>query len=164
VADCLRRVFNYYKLKIADCVDVGERCVVEALSIGKGVKIGDDCTIVSFVSTTTDHISDPSPRSQGKFTVIGDYAIIDPNSILPPLSVIPALTHWSGNPGAFSPLLTSSLSQLTLGCCCGVARMIGDVPETRPEIVDAGMRAEYKRYKMVKSSSGSAGTQQDGKS
>jgi hypothetical protein len=42
--------------------------------------------------------------------------------------------------------------------------MIGDVPETRPEIVDAGMRAEYKRYKMVKSSSGSAGTQQDGKS
>jgi UDP-3-O-[3-hydroxymyristoyl] glucosamine N-acyltransferase len=47
MADRLCRVFNYYKLKIADCVDVGERCVVEALSIGKGVKIGDDCTIVS---------------------------------------------------------------------------------------------------------------------
>lgn len=48
-----RRVFNYYKLKIADCVDVGERCVVEALSVGKGVKIGSDCTIVSVQSRLT---------------------------------------------------------------------------------------------------------------
>jgi dynactin-5 len=42
-----RRVFNYYKLSISDCVDIGERCVVEALSIGRGVTIGDDCIIVS---------------------------------------------------------------------------------------------------------------------
>jgi hypothetical protein len=39
--------------------------------------------------------------------------------------------------------------------------MVGDVPETRPEIVDAGMRAEYKRYKMVKSSIGT-GEARDG--
>lgn len=42
-----RRVFNYYKLSISDCVDIGERCVVEALSIGRGVTIGNDCIIVS---------------------------------------------------------------------------------------------------------------------
>lgn len=47
IASSSHRVFNYYKLSISDCVDIGERCVVEALSIGKGVKIGDDCTIVS---------------------------------------------------------------------------------------------------------------------
>lgn len=39
--------------------------------------------------------------------------------------------------------------------------MVGDVPETRPEIVDALMRAEYKRYKMVKTSSGT-GEARDG--
>lgn len=41
-------VFNYYKLGISDCVDIGDRCIVEALSIGKGVTIGDDCIIVRF--------------------------------------------------------------------------------------------------------------------
>lgn len=29
--------------------------------------------------------------------------------------------------------------------------MVSDLPETTPEIMDALMRAEYKRYKVVKS-------------
>jgi hypothetical protein len=37
---------------------------------------------------------------------------------------------------------------------CGIARMVGDVPDTRSEMVDALMASEYKRYKLMKISSG----------
>lgn len=40
--------------------------------------------------------------------------------------------------------------------------MIGDVAETMPEIVDAKMRAEYKRYKIVKASSVNVDNHKDG--
>ena len=43
-----------------------------------------------------------------------------------------------------------------------VACIIGIVPETTPEIVDAKMRAEYKRYKIVKASSATADNHKDG--
>lgn len=41
-------------------------------------------------------------------------------------------------------------ASIWLNHVCNIARMISDLPETTPEIMDARMRAEYKRYKVVK--------------
>jgi hypothetical protein len=43
-----RRVFSYYPMKIGDHVSIGAGSVVEAASIGTGVKIGKGCIIVRF--------------------------------------------------------------------------------------------------------------------
>lgn len=73
---------------------------------------------------------------QGKFVIIKDFVLVDPGTVLAPNTVCPALTRWAGNPG----------------------RMVDVLPESTPEVVEARVRQEYKRYKAVRPSSSSTTT------
>lgn len=78
----------------------------------------------------------PHTHSQGKFVIIKDFVLVDPGTVLAPNTVCPALTRWAGNPG----------------------RMVDVLPESTPEVVEARVRQEYKRYKAVRPSSSSSST------
>lgn len=40
------RTFNYFQMKMGDFVTIGQNCIIEAVSIGNGSEIEDDCIIV----------------------------------------------------------------------------------------------------------------------
>ncbi|KAG7530701.1 hypothetical protein FFLO_04871 [Filobasidium floriforme] len=101
--------FNYFQMKMGDFVTIGQNCIVEAVSIGNGSEIEDDCII-------------------GEFVTIKDFVIIEQGTVLSPNTVCPNLTRWAGNPG----------------------RLVDSLPESTPETVEARVRANYKRYKVVK--------------
>ncbi|KAK4684226.1 dynactin 5, partial [Tremellales sp. Uapishka_1] len=71
--------FTFYPVRIADFVDIGSGCIVEAASIGHGVEIGKGSII-------------------GKFAIIKDLAVILPGTVLPDGAIVPSMTVWSGNP------------------------------------------------------------------
>jgi acetyltransferase-like isoleucine patch superfamily enzyme len=50
------RAFTFYPVKIADFVNVGPNCIVEAASIGHGVEIGEECIIVGDLETCSARV------------------------------------------------------------------------------------------------------------
>lgn len=44
------RTFNYFQMKMGDFVTIGQNCIIEAVSIGNGSEIEDDCIIVCLCS------------------------------------------------------------------------------------------------------------------
>ncbi|KAL7421624.1 hypothetical protein Q5752_003393 [Cryptotrichosporon argae] len=98
--------FTFYPVRLADFVNVGPRCIVEAASIGHGVEIGEGSVI-------------------GKFAILKDLARVLPNSVLPDGAVVPPLTVWGGNP----------------------ARLVGALPETWQETVEARCKGFYGRFR-----------------
>ena len=93
--------FTFYPVRIADCVFIGEKCIIEAAQIGLGVDIGANCIIVSPQAAGCFRLSMVGAEEQGKFAIIKDLAVIRPGTVLPEGAVVPSLTVWEGNPGTF---------------------------------------------------------------
>lgn len=63
--------------------------------------------------------------TQGRFTIIKDCAVILDNTVLAPGTVVPSMTVFGGSPG----------------------RVIQDLPESYPEIVEKAARDYYTNFK-----------------
>ncbi|KIY70603.1 dynactin subunit P25 [Cylindrobasidium torrendii FP15055 ss-10] len=88
-----RGQFNYYPMKIGNCVHIGANSIVEAASVGDHVQIGKNCVI-------------------GKFAIIKDCAKIADGTIIPPNTVVPAMAEFEGSPGRFVRDLPESRSEI----------------------------------------------------
>lgn len=161
----VHRVFSYYPMKIGDFVSIGPGSIVEAASIGNGVEIGKNCIIVSpcascqksflygwdawellswsWTRRPADRDFDPLTL-QESLAIIKDNAKIADYSVVAAGTIVPSLGEWGGSPGA----LTSwghhgrdrepTLSPL--------ARPIGSLPESTPELIEAKAKAFYARF------------------
>jgi dynactin 5 len=95
--------FNYYPMKIGDCVHIGNNTIVEAATIGNHVDIGKNCIIVrGFVRL---NVIAKLTLSQGKFAIIKDCAKIADFTVIPPNTVVPALALFSGSPGTYPTII-----------------------------------------------------------
>ncbi|KAI8915434.1 dynactin subunit P25 [Powellomyces hirtus] len=86
-------VFNYYPMKIADHVVVGQDSVVEAAQIGSYVHIGKNCVI-------------------GRFAIIKDCCRILDGAVVPPNTVVPSFSVFGGNPARLVDELPESIQEV----------------------------------------------------
>ncbi|KAJ3009968.1 hypothetical protein HKX48_007649 [Thoreauomyces humboldtii] len=86
-------VFNYYPMKIADHVYIGEGAVVEAAQVGSYVHIGRDAVI-------------------GRFAVIKDCCRILDGAVVPPNTVVPSFSVYGGAPAKLVDELPESTQEL----------------------------------------------------
>ncbi|KAI8591763.1 putative dynactin Arp1 p25 subunit RO12 [Geranomyces variabilis] len=85
--------FNYYPMKIADHVFIGEDSVIEAAQIGSYVHIGKNCII-------------------GRFAIIKDCCRILDGTVIPPNAVIPSFSVYGGNPARLVDELPESIQEV----------------------------------------------------
>ncbi|RSH87281.1 hypothetical protein EHS25_003190 [Saitozyma podzolica] len=117
--------FTFYPVKISDFVHIGPNCIVEAAQIGGGVEIGEGSIIFSSVSGS----SAKGVMIRGKFVIIKDLAVIRPGTVIPEATVVPSMSIWEGNPG----------------------RIVGTLPETYQDTVEARCKSIYQRFRAVTS-------------
>ncbi|KAI8815830.1 trimeric LpxA-like protein [Fimicolochytrium jonesii] len=86
-------VLNYYPMKIADHVTIGEDSVIEAAQVGSYVEIGKNCVI-------------------GRFAIIKDCSRILDGSVVAPNTVIPSFSVYAGNPAQLVDELPESTQEL----------------------------------------------------
>ncbi|GFZ43856.1 hypothetical protein JCM24511_01576 [Saitozyma sp. JCM 24511] len=65
----------------------------------------------------------------GKFVIIKDLAVIRPGTVIPEATVVPSMSIWEGNPG----------------------RIVGTLPETYQDTVEAKCKSIYQRFRAVSS-------------
>ncbi|KAJ3156902.1 hypothetical protein HDU86_003437 [Geranomyces michiganensis] len=87
------RQFNYYLMKIADHVFIGEDSVIEAAQIGSYVHIGRNCVI-------------------GRFAIIKDCCRILDGAVVPPNAVVPSFSVYGGNPARLVDELPESIQEV----------------------------------------------------
>lgn len=142
------RVFSYYPMKIGDFVSIGAGSIVEAASIGNGVEIGKNCIIVRLSRP-------PSPHSALKLTSHASRERYASSKTTPKL---PTTALWEQ-----APLFPASSSgvEVQVGCDAlslsfgesgtqsfvrSIARPIGSLPESTPELIEAKAKAFYARF------------------
>ncbi|KAF7458923.1 Dynactin subunit 5 [Cryptosporidium felis] len=92
IRPCFKKIKGKYgsvPISIGDCVQIGEKTVVMASSIGSNVFIGKNSII-------------------GPGSVIKDNCTILPDTVIPPNTLVPPFTEWGGVPGTMLRRLPES--------------------------------------------------------